>query len=116
MLRIYGTAAGAFLFLMLAGSAFGTPITNGISGASHSLDIHAAALYSSSLAGTKSQQNYFGLATNDPGARVAIAPHQFAMRLPTPAPLPQTPEPSTLTLFGTGLIFFGGAVRRKYRR
>jgi hypothetical protein len=116
MSRIYySLVAAIFLSMMLSTSAGATPIAGAGFVQSHAFHSNAGGVYNSSLADGGSQQ-HLSLATSNSGFHFAgIAPHQFSMRVPSPDQ-PETPEPSTLTLFGSGLMMVAGAARRKFRR
>jgi hypothetical protein len=97
----------------LSVGAYATPIAGAGAVAPHSFSSFGGRVYNSSLSGGGSDQNHLTITTNNSG--INIAPHQFSLRVPPPTDS-QTPEPSTLILFGSGLMMVGGAVRRKFRR
>jgi PEP-CTERM motif len=100
----------------LSVGAYATPIAGAGVVAPHSFSSFGGKVYNSSLSGEASEQSHLSLITNNSGSgHVNIAPHQFSLRVPPPTDS-QTPEPSTLILFGSGLMMVGGAVRRKFRR
>jgi hypothetical protein len=94
-----------------------TPISGGDLPLSAPLKISGASVYHSSL-NTPIQTGNHELHTASGSGYASIAPHQFALRVPTnpPPTVSETPEPSTFALFGTGLMMLGGVVRRKFRR
>ncbi len=119
MSRFFSYAAcSLFLLISLAMSAGATPMVGGAIGASQSqsLGANVGGLFNSSLKGAGTSYSDHGL-HGAPGLlqTSGFAPHQFSLRVPTPV-ASETPEPSTLALFGTGLIMLGGAVRRKFLR
>ena len=97
----------------LSVGAYATPIAGAGAVAAHSFTSFGGRVYNSSLSGGASDQGHLTITTNNSG--INIAPHQFSLRVPPPTDS-QTPEPSTLILFGSGLMMVGGAVRRKFRR
>lgn len=104
---------GSLLLLLLAVPANATPIVGGSVVGSHSPLSNVGGLFNSSLGsnGVSGGSHQFYGSVGHTG----FAPHQFSLRVPPPTDS-QTPEPSTLTLFGSGLIMIGGAVRRRFRR
>ncbi len=107
---IFGLMLGAFL-----APANATPISGGEMTLSSPLKISEHGVFSSSLNSTVQASNH---RDNNSSGYAGMAPHQFALRVPTqpPPPVSETPEPSTFALFGTGLMMLGGVVRRKFRR
>ncbi len=107
-------ACSSLVMLALAMPAGATPIVGGTVGLSQSFKANVGGLFNSSL---KSD----GASNGDhqiPGATGLIqtsgfAPHQFILRVPPPV-VTETPEPSTLALFGTGLLMLGGLVRKRF--
>jgi len=97
----------------LSVGACATPIAGAGAVAPHSFSSFGGRVFNSSLSGGGSDQGHLTITTNNSG--INIAPHQFSLRVPPPTDS-QTPEPSTLILFGSGLMMVGGAVRRKFRR
>ena len=101
--------AATFLLATLVGSASATTIFVQASPARGALNSQIADLYSSSFGGQQSGD----VAGNNFRLGLGSHPHNFAMAVPVAS---ETPEPSTLTLFGSGLIVVAGAFRRKFRR
>jgi hypothetical protein len=97
----------------LSVGAHATPIAGSGVVTAHSFSSFGGRVYNSSLSGGASEQSHLSLIANNSG--INIAPHQFSLRVPPPHES-ETPEPSTLILFGSGLMMVGGAVRRKFRR
>jgi hypothetical protein len=109
-------ACSSFVMLALAMPAGATPIVGGTVGVSQSFKANVGGLFNSSL---KSHGASFG-DHQIHGATGLIqtsgfAPHQFSLRVPPPV-VSETPEPSTLALFGTGLLMLGGLVRKRFAR
>jgi len=109
-------ASGLFLVLVLAMPAVATPIVGGTIGVSQSFKANVGGLFNSSL---KSKGASYGdhEIHGAPGLiqTSGFAPHQFSLRVPPPV-VSETPEPSTLALFGTGLLMLGGLVRKRFVR
>jgi len=96
----------------LSVGAYATPIAGAGVVAPHSFSSFGGRVYNSSLSGGSSEQSHVTVPTNNSG--VNIAPRQFSLAVPVTHES-ETPEPSTLILFGSGLMMVGGAVRRKFR-
>jgi hypothetical protein len=117
MSRVIGSLAASFLlFLLMAASASATPIVGGQFVTPSPLKDNVGGVFNSSLGGSEggntSHQFY---RSGGISQGTGIGPHQFALRLPPPVES-ETPEPSTLTLFGTGMIMLAGAVRKRLVR
>jgi hypothetical protein len=117
MSRIYGSLAVViFLSLTLSTTARATPIAGAGFAQSHAFHGNAGEVFNSSIASGGIQQHLsLATASNSSLHFDGIAPHQFSLRVPPPNES-ETPEPSTLTLFGSGLMMVAGAARRKFRR
>lgn len=109
-------ACSLFLVMSLAMSAGATPMVGGATGAPQLLGANVGGLFKSSLkdAGASYSNHEFHGASGLVQAS-GFAPRQFSLRVPPPV-TSETPEPSTLALFGTGLFMLGGVVRRKFVR
>ena len=114
MSRLSGSLVAGSLFLFsFAVSAGATPIAGGAIDVSHSFKSNVGGVFSSSLNADSvgnSNHEFHG----SQGLGSGFGPHQFAERVPPPAS--ETPEPSTLALFGTGLTMLAGAVRKRLVR
>ncbi len=109
-------AFGLFLMLALAMPAGATPIVGGTIGVSQSFKANVGGLFNSSLNGHG--ESYGDHESHGAPGLVqtsGFAPHQFSLRIPPPV-VSETPEPSTLALFGTGLLMLGGLVRKRFVR
>ncbi len=119
MCRINGLLVTA-IFAVLASSAWADSTAGTIPGSGDSSNNTIAGVYNSSLDGPGDGSGQGVLPDNNLGTSgngfllQGHSAHQFALRVPVPV-VPEVPEPSTLTLFGSGLIIFGGAVRRRFR-
>ncbi|MGH9511749.1 MAG: PEP-CTERM sorting domain-containing protein [Terriglobales bacterium] len=102
MVRAFGSMiAGSLLLLSMAAPVAATPVFSRPTVALHSLSANVGDLFNSAL-------NAHAVGNNGH----EIASRQFSARVP----VAETPEPSTLALFGTGLLMVAGAVRRKFSR
>ncbi len=115
MIRLFTLMVNAsLLLLLLAVSANATPIVGGRIGVSQSFKTNAGGVFNSSLTGRPLTSSNHGIGgTQGLIQGNGFAPHQFSERVPPPT-ASETPEPSTLALFGTGLLMLGGVVRRKF--
>jgi PEP-CTERM motif len=116
MSRLFGSFVAGSLFLFsFAVSAGATPIVGGAIGVSHSFKSNVGGVFSSSLnADSAGNNNHEFHGPQGLGQGTGFGPHQFVERVPPPAS--ETPEPSTLALFGTGLTMLAGAVRKRLGR